>query len=170
MGSVPQWEVYRCIRDRCKKDSCTSTDTNIEAARVVIAAYTGSDEMNKTIWKSIRKCTTHLQVQQFLFKAIHNTPMVGEVWLNIEGFQQRGSCTPCGTIENMSHILLSCAVGLVEIIWNMTKRLWPYNNTQWLDINLGTIFGCGCLMTKEENGSNRNTRGEGSTLKQRGKM
>lgn len=118
-------------------------DTNIKAAREAIAASTGSDETNETIWKSIRKCTIHLQVQQFLFKAIHNNPMVGEVWLNIEGFQQRGSCTPCATIENMNHILISCTIGPVDIIWNLAKELWPYNNSQWLEINLGTIFGCG---------------------------
>ena len=169
LATITQAIAYRGIRDRCKKEARTSTDTNIEVARVAIAAYTGSDETNETIWKSIRKRTIHLRVQQFLFKAIHNTPMVGEVWLNIEGFQQRGSCTPCGTIENMSHILLSCAAGPVEIIWNMAKRLWPYDNTQWPEINLGTIFGCGCLTTKKENRSNRNTRGEGPTLKQRGK-
>ena len=87
LATIIQAIAYRGIREGCKKDACTIMDTNIKAAREAIAAFTGSDETNETIWKSIRKCTIHLQVQQFLFKAIHNTPIVGEVWLNIEGFQ-----------------------------------------------------------------------------------
>ena len=168
LATISQALAYRGIRERGKKDARTVTDANIEAARVAITAYTGLDETDGTIWRSTRKRTIRLRVQQFLFKAIHNTPMVGEVWLNIEGFQHRGSCTPCGTIENMNHILLSCAVGPVDIIWDMAKKLWPYNNIKWPEISLGTIFGCGCITTKEENRAERNTRRRGSTLKQRG--
>ena len=168
LATISQALAYRGIRERGKKDARTVTDANIEAARVAITAYTGLDETDRTIWRSTRKRTIRLRVQQFLFKAIHNTPMVGEVWLNIEGFQHQGSCTPCGTIENMNHILLSCAVGPVDIIWDMAKKLWPYNNIKWPEISLGTIFGCGCITTKEENRAERNTRRRGSTLKQRG--
>jgi hypothetical protein len=84
--------------------------------------------MSETIWQSIRKHTIHLCVQQFLYKAIHNTPMIGEVWLHIDGFQQRGTCTPCGSMENMNHILLTCNIDPVKAIWDMAKNLWPYDN------------------------------------------
>ena len=50
----------------------------------------------------------------------------------------------------------------------MAKMLWPHNNIQWLEISLGTIFGCGCITTKEENRAKGGTQRKGSTLKQRG--
>ena len=169
LATITQATAYRGIRESSKKEARTTSDSNIEKARHAIIAYTGTDETSETIWSSIRKRTIRLRVQQFLFKAIHNTPMVGEIWLNIEGFQQRGSCTPCGTTENMNHILLLCTAGPVAAIWNMAKELWPHENARWPEINMGTIFGCGCLTTKDENRGEGNRGGEkGENLKQRG--
>ena len=169
LATITQAIAYRGIRERSKKEARTTSDSNIEKARHAIIAYTGADETSETIWSSIRKCTIRLRVQQFLFKVIHNTPMVGEIWLNIEGFQQCGSCTPCGTMENMNHILLSCTAGPVAAIWNMAKELWPHKNARWPEINMGTIFRCGCLTTKDENRGEGNRGGKkGENLKQRG--
>ena len=80
-----------------------TTNRNIDLAKEAIHAYTGEHETSQTIWQSIRKRTICLRVQQFLFKAIHNTPMTGEVWFNIQGHQQRGRCAPCDVTENMEH-------------------------------------------------------------------
>ena len=52
---------------------------NLEWTRRVIQIYQGSLEMDEAIWQSIRKCTIRLRAQQYLYKAMHNTPMVGNI-------------------------------------------------------------------------------------------
>ena len=168
LATLTQAIAYRGIRERQKPILRAVTDRNINDIREAIQAYTGSDETNETIWEGIRKRTICLRAQQFIFKAIHNTPMIGEVWLNIQDFQHRGICTPCETIENMNHILLTCEAGPAITIWNLARRLWPYNDIQWLEINLGTILGCGCLKTRDENQDEGNNQSNGPSIRQRG--
>jgi hypothetical protein len=102
------------------------------------------------IWKSIRKRSIRLRVQQFLFKAIHNTPMIGEKWANIPGYEQRGQCATCRTAENMNHIILTCNAQPVSQIWRLARQLWPHKNLRWPEITLGTALGCACITAQEE--------------------
>ena len=97
---------------------------------------------------SIRKRT--VRAQQFLFKVIHNTPMVGSVWSNIPGHKERGKCSICNTIESMEHILTTCKATPVKLVWDLAKDMWPLNPDKWPRINLGIILGSGCLETKED--------------------
>ena len=120
--------LTRGIRERKKATPRPATDRNLDKAREAIRTYTGSEETDESIWQGIRKHTICLRVQQFLFKAMHNTLMIGKVWFNIQDFQHRGTCAPCGATENMSHILLTCEVGPTSTIWNLAKSLWPFND------------------------------------------
>lgn len=151
LATLSQALAYNSIQDKHTTAPREISTRNLDLAREAIKSLTGSYETDESIWKSIRKCTICLRVQQFLFKAIHSTQMVGGVWLNIEGYQQRASCSPCGTIENMSHILLSCTTGPATTIWKLARELWPHDNIQWPELNLGMILGCGCLSAKVEN-------------------
>ena len=130
-------------------------DAQVEQQNTVVGFLTGDLETSQTIWQSIRKRAICLRVQQFLFKAIHNTPMTGEVWFNIQGHHQRGICAPCGATENMEHILINCGAGHAPQVWALEKSLWPHKDIQWPDINMGMIMGCRCLKTKQPG---RNTR------------
>src|SRR6266702_2347821 len=96
----------------------------------------------------MRKCTIRLRVQQFLFKLMHSTQMIGEVWFNIQNHEQRGTCSICNTTESMSHIITSCRATPVNLIWDLAKYLWPHDPTKWPQINLGLILGVGCLAIK----------------------
>lgn len=129
-----------------------TTNRNVNLAREAIKANTGSLKMTETIWKSIRRRTIRLRVQQFLYKAIHNTLMIGEFWFNIEGYQHRGRCEPCATMENMDHILIHCRAGHTKRVWNLARKLWPYGDVLWPEISLGTILGSGCLAARKANG------------------
>ncbi|KAN0128267.1 hypothetical protein V8E53_013936, partial [Lactarius tabidus] len=171
LAKITQVIMYRGIQERQKATPHGSMESNVDSVWVSIKAYTGSEETNETIWESIRKCTIYLHVQQFLYSCpIHNTPMIGEVWFRIEGFQRRGLCTLCGATENMEHILLLCNVGMATDIWGFAKKLWPHENIKWPEINLGTIFGCGCLMAKYEGQANRIVQDKDANLKLRGMM
>ena len=163
LASLTQAIAYRGIRERQKAITRAVSDRNIDEAREAIRAYTGYDETCESIWQGIRKRTIRLRVQQFLFKAIHNTPMIGEVWFNVQNFQHRGICNPCTTTENMSHILLSCEAGPAATIWNLAKNMWPHNDIQWPEINMGTILGCGCLKTKSEDEDRNEGNGQSTS-------
>jgi hypothetical protein len=128
LATLSQALAYKGIRGQSANTQRAISNRNISMAREAIKALMGSYETDKTIWKGIRKHTIQLRVQQFLFKAIHSTPMVGGVWLNIPGYQHRASCNTCGTIEDMAHILLTCTAGPATTIWNLAKEMWPHEN------------------------------------------
>ena len=151
LATITQAIAYRGIRSRKPRTPRPTTNRNIDLAREAIEANTGSLETAETIWKSIRKRTVRLRVQQFLFKAIHNTPMIGDFWFNIEGYQHRGRCEPCLATENMDHILIHCRAGHATRVWNLARKLWPYEDSSWPDISLGAILGSGCLTARTTN-------------------
>ena len=124
----------------------------------MIKNLTGNCEKDETLWKSIRKCTIRLCVQQFLFKTIHSTQMIGAVWTRIEGFEQRSMCTTCEETENMNHILLRCTARPVELIWNLAKRMWPHDCVPWPELSQGAIMGCGCLSAQIREDDNQDTQ------------
>jgi hypothetical protein len=136
--------------------------------RNAIHLYTGAWETDESVWKSIRKCTIHLRVQQFLFKAVHNTPMIGEVWMNILGYEQRGNCQTCNMMENMSHILLTCEEQPVVTVWNLARNLWPHESIPWPELSLGAILGCGCITAQERIQPERNAGRERKQICLRG--
>ena len=168
LATLTQAIAYKGIRERQKATPRAITDRNIDEARDAILAYTGSDETTETIWQSIRKRTIRLRAQQFLFKAMHNTPMIGEVWFNIQDLQHRGICGPCKATENMSHILLTCEAGPATTIWDLARNMWPHDDTQWPEITLGTILGCRCLKTPSTPQGSRNKQIPDLSLEQRG--
>ena len=169
LATLTQAIAYRGIRNHRKTPLRLITSRNLTLTREAIRAYTGSYETNETIWKSIRKRTIRLRVQQFLFKSMHSTQMIGETWLKIPGYELRGKCTPCGgSIEDMSHILFTCGAGPVRTVWTLAKTLWPHNNVHWPELNLGTILGSGCLTAKLDEQNENDRRRKGPSIRQRG--
>ncbi|KAH9049819.1 ribonuclease H-like domain-containing protein [Lactarius deliciosus] len=114
---------------------------NLELTREALSVYSGEWETDKTIWKSMRKRTIRLRVQQFLYKTAHSTQMIGEVWFRVPNHEQRGNCNICDMTESMTHILLYCRTNSVDLIWEMAKDLWPYDPDKWPPMNLGLVLG-----------------------------
>ena len=158
LATITQALAYRGIRERGNTDTRPSTMRNLDTIREAVREYSGNYETDATIWKSIRKRTIRLRVQQYLFKTIHNTPMIGGRWANVPGYESRGECTTCGTIEDMEHIILNCREISVKTVWDQTKKFWPHEEVQWPELNIGTIMGCACLEAKWENDDARNGR------------
>ena len=159
LSTLTQAIAYRGIREWKKEPQRPTTNRNLDLIREAIENHTGNSETDETIWKSLRKRTIRLRAQQFLFKAIHNTPMIGTKWANIQGYEERGECGSCGTVEDMSHILIHCRATPVEVIWRLAKELWPHDETQWPELNIGIILGCACIEVKENGVRARNERG-----------
>src|SRR6266702_5909075 len=151
LETLSQATAYRGIGTYQATPPRNATLRNLELTREALSPYLDTLETDETIWRSMRKCTIRLRVQQFLFKLMHSTQMIGEVWFNIRNHEQRGTCSICNTTESMSHIITSCRATPVNLIWDLAKYLWLHDPTKWPQINLGLILGVGCLVIKTPN-------------------
>jgi ribonuclease HI len=167
LATLTQAIAYRGIRERKPQITCPLTNRNLNLIRKAIQSFTNELETDETFWKSLRKHSIRIRVKQFLFKAINNTPMIGDKWTNIQGYKERSQCASCRTTENMSHILLTCNAPPVNRIWDLARQLWPHENLKWPDISYGTIIGCTCISAQEDP-QNARDRSEWTTYDQRG--
>ncbi|KAH8984578.1 hypothetical protein EDB86DRAFT_2810743 [Lactarius hatsudake] len=120
-ATLTQVTAYRGIWESQTAPNRPSTNRNLDTTREAIRVYTGNCETDETLWNSIRKRTIRIRVQQFLFKAMHSTPMIGDIWFCIPGYEQRGTCATCETTETMEHILLACRENPVKIAWDLAS-------------------------------------------------
>ena len=81
---------------------------NLRSMCIAIKRVTGSLETNAAIWKNIRKTTIQPLIQQFLYRTMHGTHLVGKYWQHINRYEARETCTMCNETESMSHILTQC--------------------------------------------------------------
>ncbi len=105
LKTITQSLTYQGIRERAPQTTCPATERNLSMIKEAIHTYQNTWETTRSIWKSIKKHTIQTWVQQFLFKAIHSTQMVGEVWSHIPNHEQQSSCTTCQSLKSMEHIL-----------------------------------------------------------------
>jgi len=61
------------------------------------------------------------------------------------GVKDRQLCTSCGTTESMNHILFLCQSRPTQLIWILTREVWPHDDILWPEIDLGTVLGCSCI-------------------------
>ncbi len=163
LATLTQAKAYRGILERKNINPRRSTTRNLQLTREAIKRATNEMETDATIWMNIRKAVIRPKVQQFLYRTMHNTHMVGEYWTNINNYEDRGTCITCNTPESMTHILTQCDAPPRRIIWSLAENIWPHPNIRWPDIELGTILGCGCINIQpktnaENSGDNQDNR------------
>jgi len=143
LPTLTQATAYKGILERKQHEPRNTTERNLQLTRTAIKRITGEIETNAAIWKHARKKTIRPIVQQFLYKTIHGTHMIGGYWRHINGYEEREKCATCNETESMSHILTRCREKNTQTIWQLAKALWPHRNIPWPEITLGTILGCG---------------------------
>src|SRR6266404_2890728 len=151
LKTITQSLTYQGIRERAPQTTCPATERNLSMIKEAIHTYQNTWETTRSIWKSIKKHTIQTWVQQFLFKAIHSTQMVGEVWSHIPNHEQQSSCTTCQSLKSMEHILTRCNDPARIRIWQLAEEHWPHGQQSWLEINLGTILGCSSIQAQTRN-------------------
>jgi len=142
---LTQATAYRGILERKQPEPRNTSEKIIQLTRIAVRRVTGEAETNAAIWLSTRKKILRPIIQQFFYKTIHGTHLVGKYWRNINGYEDREICATCNETESMSHILTQCKEKNTQIIWLLAKNLWPHRNTPWPEVSLGTILGCGCI-------------------------
>ncbi|KAH9022517.1 ribonuclease H-like protein, partial [Lactarius deliciosus] len=147
LASLTQATAYKGIRERHLPQPRHTTAKNIELAKTAILRFNKIPETSGSIWKNIRKRSIRPKIQQYIFKAMHGTFMLGEFWGNIPEHEHRKWCATCHKVETMDHILTKCTAEPVRLIWEMARETWPHPQDNWPQINFGTILGCGSLAT-----------------------
>jgi hypothetical protein len=145
MQTINQRTAYKGILKKRPKPPHPDATEYIQAIKTAIEETNGTKETTATVWKSLRRPIFRPRVQQFLFKSIHKTFMIGDKWKDIQNFEQRQMCTICNKVELMKHILLECDANTQNLIWVKAKELWPQEWHEWPNVTIGTILGIGLI-------------------------
>ena len=152
------------ILERKTHEPRNTTENNLRLTREAIHRVTGETETDATIWHNLRRQAIRPIIQQFLYKTMHGTYMIGKYWRPIPGSEEREICTTCNTTESMNHILTQCREENTQLIWRLAQNLWPHRNTPWPEIDLGIILGCGCINVQPNDREGNNPQQRRKTL------
>ena len=102
-----------------------------------------SSPTTEQVWLATRHRDLTRKTRDFLWKSTQNAYKIGDYWLPIEGYEQRGTCPICDVQEDMEHILTACKARAREVIWDLANNLWRKRSNTPLPHRLGDILGCG---------------------------
>jgi zinc-binding in reverse transcriptase/RNase H len=135
-----------------------STSINLERARESAQTLSQRLPMDKNIWNSLRHKDFSKKVRFFLWVTMHDGYKVGKYWTNIPGYEDRGICNTCQTLETMEHILTVCEAPGQAQIWSLAERLWRAKKSRWIKPGFGEILACG--LTQLKNQENETLKGD----------
>ncbi|KAJ7082770.1 hypothetical protein C8R44DRAFT_753644 [Mycena epipterygia] len=120
----------------------------IEAADVVFNRRVSDAD----IWRAVKVNDFLPRTAQFLWKSLHDAHRIGKYWNHIPECGNCAECQCCETTDDLEHILLKCESPGQEIIWAAAKSLWMEKESQWPEVTLGTILGCGLAEFRDDGG------------------
>ncbi|KAJ6614056.1 hypothetical protein B0H10DRAFT_1950974 [Mycena sp. CBHHK59/15] len=120
-----------------------STTKNLEAVRVAVYDTFDRRVSDADIWRSMSVKDFLPRTAQFLWKGMHNAHRIGSYWAHIPECKDRAVCKNCEVTEDLEHILVGCDSPGQKVIWRAAKSLWLEKESQWPEVSLGTILGCG---------------------------
>ncbi|KAJ7195333.1 hypothetical protein GGX14DRAFT_311570, partial [Mycena pura] len=88
----------------------------------------------------------------FLWKGVHNALKIGSFWTHIPECEDRAVCADCGVLEDLDHILIRCESPGRALIWRAAETLWKERETEWPEVSLGTVLGCGLAEFRDGQG------------------
>ncbi|KAF8146463.1 hypothetical protein K438DRAFT_1452769, partial [Mycena galopus ATCC 62051] len=152
-----QRNFYRGIREAktMKLEIRPSTGRKLAEVRESLKRTQNRLYSDEDIWCSIRNKDFLPRTAQFLWKAMHNAHRVGNYWKHIPECEDRAICQACGEVEDLEHILTKCESPGADIIWKAAEKLWLEKESDWPEISLGTILGCGLAQFKDEKGKQK---------------
>ncbi|KAJ6587714.1 hypothetical protein B0H10DRAFT_1831570, partial [Mycena sp. CBHHK59/15] len=140
-----QKTFYRSIREE-------KTKRNLETVQLAAYETFRRPITDADIWSAVHVKGILPQVTQFLWKGIHNAHKAGAYWVHIPKCGNRAICAVCETLESLEHILIHCDCPGRELIWGTAKALWLEKESDWLEVSLGSILGCGLAEFHDDGG------------------
>ncbi|KAJ7190514.1 hypothetical protein GGX14DRAFT_604158 [Mycena pura] len=145
---------YHGIREEKMKKltARASTTTQLRIIRDAVRDTFGRCVTDADVWNSLNIKDFLPRPSQFLWKCVHNAHKVGSYWTHIPECDERVACRDCGEIESLEHILIHCESPGRELIWTAAETLWLERESEWPEISLGTVLGCGLAEFRADGG------------------
>ncbi|KAJ7220889.1 hypothetical protein GGX14DRAFT_354287 [Mycena pura] len=124
----------------------------LEIVREAVYETFGRHVSKADIWNSVSVKDFHPRPAQFLWKSVHNAHKIGSFWTHIPECEDRAICADCGDLEDLNHILVQCKCPGRALIWRAARALWLERATEWPEVSLGTILGCGLAEFRDSRG------------------
>jgi len=122
---------------------------NMMRAKNDIEEMTGTRPHDSQLWKGIKKIE-QLRVSDFLWKMMHGRIKCGSWFRNIPQWEEKQYC-PCGQVEEMEHILLTCKENKTEDLWKMIADIWnKMTETPFVKPTMGVILGIGSVTIRKK--------------------
>ncbi|KAJ7605464.1 hypothetical protein DFH06DRAFT_1020241 [Mycena polygramma] len=149
-----QKTFYRSIREEKTKTTKprASTQKKLEVVREAAEASFGRRVIDADIWQAVAVKDILPRTAQFLWKSLHDSHRIGAYWTHLPGYEDRAECGKCGTLEDLEHILVGCEAPGQEVIWKAARTLWLEKESDWPEVSLGTILGCGLAEFRDDGG------------------
>ena len=105
------------------------------------------------IWKEIER-VNNKQIQDFIWKMIHDRVRCGTFFQHIPNWQDKQFCS-CGEVESVSHILLECKKSKQKYVWKEVKKAWTkLTKRRWKKLTLNDIMTIGSIRIRNDNNTN----------------
>ena len=140
---MEQKDFYKVLRDKKRIPTRKRAERNIGIVQACAQATFDTYPTTEQVWLATRHRDLTRKTRDFLWKSTQNAYKIGEYWLPIEGYEQRGTCPICNEQEDMEHILTTCKAKAREIMWSLANDLWERRSSTPLPHRLGDILGCG---------------------------
>ena len=156
---LEQRDFYKALRDRKQIPTRKRTERNVGIIQACTQATFDTNPTTEQVWLATKHKDFTRKTRDFLWKSTQNAYKIGEYWLPIVGYEQRGTCPICDEQEDMEHILTTCKAKARGIMWSMANELWERRSNSPLPRRLGDILGCGLAKfktrDKPDKGKNR---------------
>jgi len=88
LPTLIQVTAYKGILEQRESEQCKTTKKNMKLTHTAIKRITGKAETDAAIWLNMQKKAIRLIIQQFIYKTIHRTHLVGKYWRNIDSYEE----------------------------------------------------------------------------------
>jgi len=95
LPTLTQATAYKGILERKHTKPRKTSEKNLRLIRTAIKRTTKEVETNAAIWQSTRRSTIRPIIQQFFYKTIHGTHMIGKYWRHINGYEETHNSATC---------------------------------------------------------------------------
>ncbi|EIW64977.1 uncharacterized protein TRAVEDRAFT_87149, partial [Trametes versicolor FP-101664 SS1] len=109
--------AYKGIQEWNEKPARRATARNVAAAQTALSEWSGERPTESSIWLLLRKDPVSRKIRDFIWKALHGGHRVGKFWSHIPGYEARATCSTCGALDTMEHILCECTAEGQRTAW-----------------------------------------------------
>ncbi|KAH9831461.1 uncharacterized protein C8Q71DRAFT_679920, partial [Rhodofomes roseus] len=143
LSVLTQRLAYRLIQRRTYKER-PSTQRIISGILSNTRDVQEAPVTEPELWRSIRLREIRRPIADFLWKNLHGAlRSCGPYWKHIPGYEDRATCTRCGSVETMHHIFTECAATGRDTIWKLVEYTWHKKQANWVRPSYDDILGMG---------------------------